>query len=133
MITSFLGGLVHSRIKREVLMIMKYLKASTLLVCILFLVSCTNNNFKIKMDYKNLNGENTKNMDLLENDQVEISINNTSGESVISIFDSNGQLIKKESVLNGNKNFVFDILKSGVYKISVQGKNATGNVEVIKK
>jgi hypothetical protein len=89
--------------------------------------SSTGNDEQFIMDYSILNCTKTHDMKLEKGTNINVVIENKSGQLDILISDSNGEKIYKGDNAASGK-FSIEIPNTDTYKFSVTGKNAKGNI-----
>jgi hypothetical protein len=118
-------------------MIKNFSKVLILSIGVLFiLMGCKNQNFdgsstgndeQFIIDYSIMNCTKTNDMKLEKEANINVIVENKSGDLDILITDSSGEKIYKGDNATSGK-FSIEIPKTDTYKISVTGKNAKGNV-----
>lgn len=89
--------------------------------------SSTGNDEQFILDYSIMNCTKTNDMKLEKGANINVVIENESGNLDILIADSDGEKVYKgDDVTSGE--FSVEIPKTDTYKVSVTGKNAKGNV-----
>lgn len=92
----------------------------------------TGNDSQLIMDYRVLNVEDSQILDLKKGDIVDFKIISESGRVDI-ILQKEGEAHIYKGVDIPTSSFSVDIPEDGKYKVSVTGKNAKGNVSIIKR
>ncbi len=94
--------------------------------------SRTGNESQLIMEYKVLNKEDYQILELENGDTVDFKIVSESGKVDI-ILQKDGEKPVYKGVDIPTSSFSVDISESGKYKVSVIGKNAKGNISIIKR
>lgn len=94
--------------------------------------SRTGNESQLIMDYKVLNKEDYQILELENGDIVDFKIVSESGKVDI-VLQKDGETPVYKGVDIPTSSFSVDISESGKYKVSVTGKNAKGNVSIVKR
>lgn len=94
--------------------------------------SRTGNESQLIMDYEVLNMTESQILELETGDTVEFVIVSEGGKVDITL-QKDGESPVYEGVDVPTRSFSVNISESGSYKVTVTGKNAKGNVSIIKK